>query len=238
MDNKIFLRHIKNQKNHWWFQSRKKILEQIIISMGLKKKSNILDYGTGSGVNLDMLCKFGCVDIHEKNKFARMFIKNNNKKIKRVYATNKIKKNFYDLIVVADVIEHIRIPKPILKNLKKSLKKNGKILVTVPAYQFLFSKKDEALGHYRRYTKESLKKEFKNFKIENVSYFNFYLFFPIVILTFFNKLFNIDYIKKAETTPNNFINILLKFVFSSEKYFIKYLNFPFGISLYILVKNA
>ena len=84
MDNKIFLRHIKNQKNHWWFQSRKKILEQIIISMGLKKKSNILDYGTGSGVNLDMLCKFGCVDIHEKNKFARMFIKNNNKKIMNI----------------------------------------------------------------------------------------------------------------------------------------------------------
>ena len=221
MDNKIFLRHIKNQKNHWWFQSRKKILEQIIISTGMKKRSNILDYGTGCGVNLDMLCKFGHVDIHEKNKFARTLIKKNNKKIKRVYSTNKIKKNFYDLIVAADVIEHIRKPKPILNNLKKSLKKNGKILVTVPAYQFLFSKKDQSLGHYRRYTKKTLKKEFKNFKIENISYFNFYLCFPIILLTFFNKLFNIDYINKAETTPNFFVNLLLKFIFSSEKYFIK-----------------
>lgn len=238
MDNKIFLRHIKNQRNHWWFQSRKKILEQIIISTGLKKRSNILDYGTGSGVNLDMLCKFGHVDIHEKNKFARTLVKKNNKKIKRVYSTNKIKKNFYDLIVAADVIEHIRKPKPTLNNLKKSLKKNGKILVTVPAYQFLFSKKDQSLGHYRRYTKKTLKKEFKNFKIENISYFNFYLCFPIILLTFFNQLFNIDYINKAETTPNFFVNLLLRFIFSSEKYFIKYLNFPFGISLYILVKNA
>ena len=65
-----------------------------------------------------------------------------------------------------------------------------------------------------------------------------FIFFSYSLLTFFNKLFNIDYINKAETTPNNFINILLKFVFSSEKYFIKYLNFPFGISLYILVKNV
>ena len=150
MDNKTFSRQIKNQKKHWWFQARKKIIDQIISSINLKKKKNILDFGAGSGVNLDMLRKHGLVDIHEQNKYARAVIKKE-RKIKNLYSTLKIKKNFYDLILLADVIEHVKQPKELLKDLKKFLKKDGHILITVPAYQFLFSKKDEALGHYRRY---------------------------------------------------------------------------------------
>jgi predicted ATP-grasp superfamily ATP-dependent carboligase len=38
MDNKTFSRQIKNQKKHWWFQARKKIIDQIISSINLKKK--------------------------------------------------------------------------------------------------------------------------------------------------------------------------------------------------------
>ena len=157
MDNKTFSRQIKNQKKHWWFQARKKIIDQIISSINLKKKKNILDFGAGSGVNLDMLRKHGLVDIHEQNKYARAIIKKE-RKIKNLYSTLKIKKNFYDLILLADVIEHVKQPKELLKDLKKFLKKDGHILITVPAYQFLFSKKDEVLGHYRRYNKKLLKK--------------------------------------------------------------------------------
>ena len=122
MDNKTFSRQIKNQKKHWWFQARKKIIDQIISSINLKKRNNILDFGAGSGVNLDMLSKYGLVDIHEKNKYARAIIKKE-KKIKNLYSTLKIKKKSYDLILLADVIEHVKQPKVLLKDLKKFLKK-------------------------------------------------------------------------------------------------------------------
>ena len=238
MNNKTFSRQIKNQEKHWWFQARKQIINQIISNIKLKKKNNILDFGSGSGVNLNMLEKYGLVDIHEKNKFARIAIKNKNKKIKNLYSSLKIRKNFYDLILIADVIEHVRQPKNLLRNLKKFLKKDGRILITVPAYQFLFSKKDKALGHYRRYNKKLLKNELAEFKIENISYFNTLLCIPIIIMTLLNKLLKRDYIKEVETTPNFFINKLCFIIFAAEKYFIKYLNFSFGISIYILVKNA
>ena len=55
MNNITFSRQIKNQKKHWWFQARKKIIEQIISGLRLKKKSSILDFGAGSSVNLNML---------------------------------------------------------------------------------------------------------------------------------------------------------------------------------------
>ena len=236
MDNKTFSRQIKNQKKHWWFQARKKIIDQIISSINLKKKKNILDFGAGSGVNLDMLRKHGLVDIHEQNKYARAVIKKE-KKIKNLYSTLKIKKNFYDLILLADVIEHVKQPKELLKDLKKFLKKDGHILITVPAYEFLFSKKDEVLGHYRRYNKELLKKELSGFKVENISYFNTFLCIPIIIMTMLNKFLKRDYIKQVETTPNFILNKLCYIIFASEKYFIKYFSLPFGISIYVLVKN-
>jgi len=237
MDNITFSRQIKNQEKHWWFQARKKIIEQIISDINLKKKINILDFGAGSGVNLDMLRKHGLVDIHEQNKYARTAIKKKQIEIKNLYSTLKIKKNFYDLILMADVIEHVKQPKQLLKNLKKFLKKDGRILVTVPAYQFLFSKKDKVLGHYRRYDKKGLKKELKGFKIENISYFNTFLCIPIVIMTLLNKLLKRDYIEKVETTPNFILNKLCYAIFVTEKYFIKYFNLPFGISIYVLAKN-
>ena len=67
---------------------------------------------------------------------------------------------------------------PEYKQPQESVYKKGLILITVPAYKFLFSKKDEILGHYRRYNKEEIKKFFKNFNPIKLTYFNFLLFFP------------------------------------------------------------
>ena len=92
---------------------------------------------------------------------------------------------------------------------EKYLKKDGYILITVPAYQFLYSKKDKVLGHYRRYNKKSLRNELDAFKIKKISYFNTFLFFPIMLITIMNKIFNRDYIRKVETTPNFFLNYIL-----------------------------
>ena len=81
------------------------------------------------------------------------------------------------MILAADVIEHIKNDKQIVKSLNKILKKNGLIVVTVPAYQFLFSKKDQALKHFRRYNLNGLKKLFNSdFKTLKISYYNSLLF--------------------------------------------------------------
>lgn len=237
MNKKTFLRHIKNQKKHWWFQARKKIIDQIISNNVLKKKNNILDFGSGSGVNLDILKKYGKVDVHEKNDFARSILKRN-KNVQKTFNSLKLRKNYYDIILLADVIEHIENPKILIKNLKKFLKKDGQLLVTVPAYQFLFNKKDSVLGHYRRYNVNTLKKEFKNYKIKNISYFNTFLCLPIIMISFLNKILNRDYINEVETTPNYIFNKILFIIFYSEKFFLRYFNFPFGISIYIVANNA
>ncbi len=236
MNNKTFLRQIRNQKKHWWFQARKKIIDEIIFEINFKKKINILDFGSGSGVNIDILQKYGKIDIHEKNKFARINIKKI-KRINKIYSSLSIKKNHYHLILVADVLGHVKNPRILLKVLKTFLKKNGYILITVPAYQFLFSTKDKTLKHHRRYNKALLIKTIGDFQIIKISYFNTLMFIPIATIILFNKIFNIDYIKKVETTPSYIINKALYIFFSIERFYLKYFNFPFGLSIYALIKK-
>ena len=236
MKNETFLRQIAHQKKHWWFQARKKIIFKIIREIKLKRNLKILDFGAGSGVNTEMLSEFGKVDVFEKNKIALNFLRKNIK-INKSFSNLTMKENHYDFILLADVIEHIKKSKNTITFLKKILKKNGYILITVPAYQFLFSKKDEKLGHYRRYDKKSLLKETYNFKLEKISYFNTLLFPLISLVTLWNKFFKVDYIEDVEKTPNFILNKFLYVIFSIESYLLKFFNFPFGISIYVLLKN-
>ena len=69
------------------------------------------------------------------------YLKKKYLKSKKVKSIQKLKNKKYDLIVAADVIEHIQNDKKAIKDLTDALKRDGKILITVPAFQFLFSKK-------------------------------------------------------------------------------------------------
>jgi 2-polyprenyl-3-methyl-5-hydroxy-6-metoxy-1,4-benzoquinol methylase len=62
------------------------------------------------------------------------------------------------MFLMLDVLEHIKEPVSFLKDLKKniSLSPDSHVIITVPAFQFLFSKHDRFLGHYRRYTEKML----------------------------------------------------------------------------------
>lgn len=137
------------------------------------------------------------------------------------------------------MIEHIKNDKIIIKKLLGSLKINGYLFITVPAFQILFSSKDEALHHYRRYNICSLKRLIKNkkFKIVKLCYFNFFLFPLISFLILVCKILKIKFINKVETVPINIINYIMYKIFSFERFLLTKINFPFGLSLLMIVKK-
>ena len=57
MEKDVYSRHIQNYETHWWFKARKNIIYEILKSKIKKKKYKILDYGAGSGTNINMLAK-------------------------------------------------------------------------------------------------------------------------------------------------------------------------------------
>ena len=230
MENEVYLRHIKNYQNHWWFQSRKNIIEKIIKKNLKKKKLKILDFGSGSGVNIFMLSKYGHVSIFETHKKTQKYLKKLYKGSK-FQVLNSLTDQKFDLILMADVLEHIKNDKKQIKFLSKKLKKNGKILLTVPAFKYLFTHKDIILGHYRRYNIKEIKEIFKNFRLLKLTYFNFFLFVPIAFSLIFFKIFKSNFIDSVEKKPNYIINYILFIIFNVETKIINTFNFPFGISI-------
>ena len=230
MKNEVYLRHIKNYRDHWWFQSRKNIIEKIIKKNAKKKKLKILDFGSGSGVNLSMLSKYGHVSIFETHKETQKYLKKLYKGTK-FQVINSLNTHKFDLILMADVLEHIKNDKKQIKLLFKKLKKNGKILLTVSAFKSLFTHTDIILGHYRRYNIREIKEIFKKFRVLKLTYFNFFLFVPIALSLIFFKILKSNFIDSVEKKPNYIINFILFIIFNAESKVINTFNFPFGISI-------
>lgn len=74
----------------------------------------------------------------------------------------KITDSSFDLILMMDVLEHVENPGELLNNALKYASPTSQIFITVPAYQWLWSQHDVALGHYRRYTTNRLRSLLKS----------------------------------------------------------------------------
>ena len=160
----------------------------------------ILEVGAGRGKIIEILAQnsekqFTLLEL-DKNFFDILNNKFNSKNIKVLEErTQNIKENKFDTIFYLDVIEHIEDDRFELDTAYNLLKKNGHLIIIVPAFQILFSKFDQRVGHFRRYRKEFFKRysEEKNLKIKKLVYFDFLGFFIIL----FSKLFNLTNSKKT-----------------------------------------
>ena len=88
-----------------------------------------------------------------------------------------------DLVYSLNVLEHIKDDLATIKNIYCKLKKDGKVFVYVPAFQCLFSSMDKKVGHYRRYSKDDIRKKFESsgFIIDDCQYADFFGFFASLI---------------------------------------------------------
>ena len=90
-----------------------------------------------------------------------------------------MEKKKYDTILYLDVIEHIKEDKKEVIKALNLLRKNGNLIINVPAFSYLYSKFDKDVGHYRRYSKKDFQKilEGLNFKKVNFIYYDTIGFF-------------------------------------------------------------
>ncbi|MCG8378219.1 MAG: class I SAM-dependent methyltransferase, partial [Proteobacteria bacterium] len=144
MENTLFNQMHEVENHHWWFVSRRNIIESVINKIPFHGKPNILDIGCGNGDNLEMLSKFGNLVAMERDVNALNRAQERN--MCPVYSgdlpdniSSEINKD-NDLIVMLDVLEHVSEDGECLANLKQYINDNGRLLITVPAYQFLWSK--------------------------------------------------------------------------------------------------
>jgi 2-polyprenyl-3-methyl-5-hydroxy-6-metoxy-1,4-benzoquinol methylase len=103
----------------------------------------------------------------------------------------------FDAIIYIDVMEHIEFDRQEFEYAAKHLKKGGKLIILVPAFNFLYNSFDKAIGHFRRYDKPMLQALNAGNVLTPVSmkYFDSMGFFASVA----NKLF----IKRSDITRAN-----------------------------------
>ena len=174
------------QNAHWWFAGRRDIFAAVISRMRLPENPRILEIGCGTGANLEMLRTFGQLSAMELNDGARSFaaalaicpVNPGALPEPLPYANES-----FDLICLLDVLEHIEDDNLALARVGMLLKPGGQVLLTVPAYQWLWSSHDTAHHHYRRYTASLLRRKAirSGFAVERVGYFNT-LLFPVIAL--------------------------------------------------------
>ena len=220
--------------NNWWYLGRKEILKYLITKENFKLPIKILEIGPGVGVNIEILQEFGEVDILEVDGYFIELINNNKKiKIKEIYKDFEDINKKYDLIVFLDVLEHIEDPYVFINKINNVLKENGVGVLSVPAYQGLFSDHDVNLQHFRRYNWQTLKNELdKNFKIRKRIGYNF-LLLPI-------RFIQLKIIKSvvSDTTVNSFINKVLTMVVKFEVILLKMnVNLKIGLSLFAVFRK-
>jgi 2-polyprenyl-3-methyl-5-hydroxy-6-metoxy-1,4-benzoquinol methylase len=81
----------------------------------------------------------------------------------------------FDSVIALNIVEHVEDDEYAIRNCLKLLKQGGQLVVLVPAFMWLYNRFDRELGHYRRYTRKSLKKLFlqNNLDTNHIRYFNF-----------------------------------------------------------------
>jgi len=145
------------EDRHWWYVGRRRILEGVVDSLALPGGAEILDAGCGSGRNLEWLARFGAVTGLELSEDSLEYARR--RAIGSVVAGSvediPLADESFDLVTSFDVIEHVDDLRA-LRELHRLLRPGGRLLVSVPAYPFLWSEHDARNHHRRRYTTRAL----------------------------------------------------------------------------------
>jgi SAM-dependent methyltransferase len=226
---------------HWWFVIRRKLLRSILSSLEILKNCAVLEVGCGTGANLRTLRSAGIYGIGlDRSVYALNLVKTKENFPLLAGDLNDlpIKTKSVGLIIAMDVLEHLENDTNGIIESYRVLTKGGLLILTVPAFRALRGVQDVVTGHKRRYSRKEIRRKLRQegFDILKSSYFNFFLFFPILIA---RRMIHLLALKIESENEVNFplINFFLKAIFSLEIYVLRYFSFPIGVSIFCVAQK-
>lgn len=242
MDAVLYKEMLALEKTYWWHVAKRRLVQKAMSLNGnLSKHMKVLDSGCGAGAMVRELSQhtssvFGA----DGSKLALEFCRRQGlKNIMLVDFEKRLphRREYFDAVVCLDVLEHINDDRGLLKEFAYILKDGGKLYLTVPAYQFLWSYWDDTVGHKRRYRKNSLIELMESVGLKALSSTYFYSFLLPVIIVFrlvkaLIKNKNTDYV----SVPQPINDFLLAFC-AIERKIIEMVSIPFGMSIFIVAER-
>jgi len=232
------------EDKHWWFVGRRAILESfmrgIVAKIGARPSAiRILDVGCGTGANLEMLSQFGEAEGVDVSDDALEFCRGKGLNVQKGLAEKlPYEDGAFDVTTALDVVEHLDDDIAGLKEMFRVTKMGGYSLIFVPAFMWLWGVQDDISHHRIRYTKSQIieRLEKAGYRIERATYANWTFFAPILAGRTLMKLTGIK--PESENNVNvSALNGVFGRLFSSERFWLKNFNFPFGVSIVIVAKK-
>jgi SAM-dependent methyltransferase len=227
---------------HWWYVARRRILEKVlgsVIASGVPK-GILYDLGCGVGANLPVLKRFGETVGVDASSQAVAYCRqkgHENVVLGDLDALRDLPEESGSIVLLADVIEHLDDESACLSAAWRLLKPGGALIVTVPAFEFLWSPMDDLVHHRRRYREETLQRVLAAlFEVEYTTYFNTLLFAPVMVGHWFERILGRNGADGGSVPPAP-INRLLRGVFSLEASVLGRARLPFGVSLLAIARK-
>lgn len=174
--------------DHFWIKRRFEVFCQLLRRLDLNLQNlKVAEIGCGNGLVQYQFSKYYRIDVDgfDLNEIAlqKSVATEQNLFLYDIHEKKPEYKNYYDLLILFDVIEHIDDQIQFVNSALYHLKKGGILAVNVPALQSLYSDYDLAAGHIRRYNINSIKLLEKNLTIKKLilTYWGFPLL-PILII--------------------------------------------------------
>ena len=239
MDRAIFDRMAELDQTHWWYTARRQILSAFIArEIRPPAGARILEIGCATGHNVPMLRRFGTVDAVEMDGESRVTAsKRLGIDVRDAWLPELVgvPEHHYDLVALLDVIEHVGDDRAALAAIARRLRPGGRILLTVPAHQWMWSGHDVLNHHHRRYSRKALVALVRDsgLKLDRIGYFNSILFPLAVAARMARKLTGKE--GKDDALPPAAVNRLFAALFGAEAYLLGRVPLPPGLSLVAVV---
>lgn len=239
-DKQIYCIYREFEANYWWFRGRRIILrDQLSRHIKPSVDSNVLEIGCGTGGNLNFLGELGKVFGSDISFDALKLCGSKDTLIVSDALYIPFKDGAFSLVAVLDVLEHLPEPEKCLMQIHRVLKSDGWVVLTVPAFQFLYSPYADH-GHKKRYLRNEIADmvESAGFELEKLSYFNSILFPLMVLERLMEKLKRSgDPIEITFKKLPCFLNTIFTLIFTAEKFLLSKMNLPFGGSIVCIAKK-
>ena len=188
MEERIYDLVYEVEERHWWFRGRRAVIEALLERTQPpthSRRARILDAGCGTGRNLELYSRFGRAEGVDPSPQAVEYCRRRGLTAVREGDAQSLpfEDGRFGLIAATDVLEHVLDDAAALREMHRVAAPGASLLVTVPAYEWLWSREDVRLEHHRRYSLGGLRRTAAaaGWEPRFGTYFNLILLPPIAI---------------------------------------------------------
>ena len=243
MDPSHLTQLVELEDNYWWHVAKRQLVLNLL-KRHAAAPGRLVEGGIGSGRNLVEFQEIG----YDVTGFDLMpesveHVRGRGIEDVRVHDLEDpwpVESESLKAVVLLDVLEHIENPVRVLQHVHEALSADGAVVITVPAYPWLYGRWDEQLGHFRRYTIREFRRQAKEagFRVQWLNHWNSFTLPAAVAVRSWEKMFPSDS-HGAPDFPrvSSVTNRLLLSAAAAERYCMDLPGVPAGLSLAGVLKK-